>query len=122
MRALQDHRRMIEQEQLQNKDNYACHDLVLCTSLGAPIRPTYLYRVWKNFIQRFAFPPMTFHDLRHIHASYLLQQGVHPKVVSERLGHTSIAITMDVYSHMILPTLQTDAAHKLDELIYYASP
>jgi integrase len=56
---------------------------------------------------------MRFHDLRHTHASLLLVRGVHPKVVSERLGHASIAITLDTYSH-VLPTLQDEAARDLD--------
>ena len=52
---------------------------------------------------------MRSHDLRHASASLLLRQGVHPKVVSERLGHSGIAITMDTYSH-VLPGMQEDAA------------
>ena len=57
---------------------------------------------------------LTFHGLRHTHASHLLVENVHPKVVSERLGHSSIGITLDTYSHL-LPSLQEDAARKIDE-------
>ena len=57
---------------------------------------------------------MHLHDLRHTHASLLLQQGVHPKVVSERLGHANIQITLDTYSHL-LPGLQEAAALRFDE-------
>jgi integrase len=53
------------------------------------------------------------HDLRHTHATMLLRQGVHPKVVSERLGHASIGITLDTYSH-VMPGMQEEAAEKND--------
>ena len=58
---------------------------------------------------------MRFHDLRHAHATLMLLQGVHPKVVSERLGHASVGITLDTYSH-VLPTMQTEAVRAFDEL------
>jgi integrase len=58
-------------------------------------------------------PRLRFHDLRHSHATQLLVEGIHPKVVQERLGHSSIAITLDLYSHVI-GTLQEDAATRLD--------
>ena len=54
------------------------------------------------------------HDLRHTHATLMLKQGVHPKVVSERLGHSSVAITLDTYSH-VLPGIQAAAARRFDE-------
>jgi integrase len=57
-----------------------------------------------------------FHDLRHTAATLLLLQGVHPKVVSERLGHARVQITLDRYSH-VLPTMQKEAAEKLDRLL-----
>jgi len=60
-------------------------------------------------------PKLRFHDLRHAHATLLLLQGVHPKIVSERLGHASIGITLDTYSH-VLPSLQNDAADAFDTL------
>ena len=57
-----------------------------------------------------------FHDLRHTCATLLLTKGVHPKIVSEMLGHSSIAITLDIYSHMI-PGLGDAAATAMDELL-----
>ncbi len=60
-------------------------------------------------------PRFGFHVLRHTHASLLLAQGVNPKVVQERLGHSQIAITLDTYSHVV-PSLQRDAAKQLDGL------
>ena len=59
---------------------------------------------------------LRFHDLRHAHASLLLQQGVHPKIVSERLGHSGVGITLDTYSHA-LPGLQAEAAARLGDLL-----
>lgn len=56
------------------------------------------------------------HDLRHTHASLALQAGVHPKVVSERLGHTTVAMTLDLYSHAI-PALQRDAEATIADLL-----
>ena len=57
---------------------------------------------------------MRLHDLRHTHATIMLSQGIHPKVVSERLGHSSVAITLDTYSH-VLPGIQAAAAKRFDE-------
>ncbi len=58
-------------------------------------------------------PRVRFHDLRHTHATQLLAQGVHPKIVQERLGHSTIAVTLDIYSH-VSETMQGDAAARLD--------
>ena len=57
-----------------------------------------------------------FHDARHSHASLMLKQGAHPKIVQERLGHSSISITLDTYSH-VAPGLQEAAANRFDEAI-----
>ena len=57
------------------------------------------------------------YSLRHTHAALLLLTGVHPKVVSERLGHATVAITLDTYSH-VLPNMRQEAAAKLDALLY----
>ncbi len=59
------------------------------------------------------------HDLRHTHATQLLRQGIHPKIVSERLGHTSVGITLGTYSH-VLPGMQAEAARKLDAALRLA--
>ena len=59
-------------------------------------------------------PKVRFHDLRHSHATQLLAAGVHPKIVQERLGHSTITVTMDLYSHVSEP-IQSDATARLDE-------
>ena len=58
---------------------------------------------------------MRFHDLRHSAATILLVAGVHPKVVQERMGHSSIMMTMDIYSH-VLPSMQQEVAEKIDKI------
>ncbi len=67
-------------------------------------------------LERAGLPHMRFHDLRHSCASLLLAEGVHPKVVQEMLGHSSISVTLDIYSH-VLPSMQADAAEKMDRLL-----
>lgn len=57
-----------------------------------------------------------FHDLRHSHASHLLKAGVHPKIVSERLGHSTVGMTLDTYSH-VLPGMQEEAIQRLDSML-----
>jgi integrase len=63
--------------------------------------------------------PIRLHGLRHSHATQLLAQGVHPKITQERLGHSSISITLDLYSH-VLPGMQEDAAAKVDAALQAA--
>ena len=82
---------------------------------GSPLNPDTLSSGWAGFLRRAGLPHVRFHDLRHAHATLMLQQGVHPKIVSERLGHASIGITLDTYSH-VLPAMQQEAAAAFDEL------
>ena len=62
-------------------------------------------------------PAIRLHDLRHTHATLALRAGVHPKVVSERLGHATVAITLDIYSHAI-PAMQEEAAARIAGLVF----
>ncbi len=71
---------------------------------------------FKPLLKRAGLPDIRFHDLRHTSASLLLAAGVHPKVVPERLGHSQISVTMDIYSH-VLPTMQRDAADKIGAML-----
>ncbi len=105
-------RRQLE-ERLAQGSAYCDRGIVFADALGRPLSP---YRVSQRFptlVKRLGLVPLRFHDLRHTHASLLLARGVHPKIVSERLGHASIAITLDTYSH-VLPNLQEEAARDLD--------
>jgi integrase len=80
------------------------------------MHPEYVRRQFDRHLQRAGLPRIRFHDLRHTHATLALQAGVHPKIVSERLGHTTVAMTLDVYSHAI-PALQQDAAATVAGLV-----
>jgi integrase len=84
---------------------------------GGPLRKCNLMRrSFHPLLERAGLPKVRFHDLRHTAASLLFAEGVHPKVVQERLGHATIAITLDTYSHVI-PTMQKEAATQLDALL-----
>ena len=80
---------------------------------GDPIQPDSITKMFARTAARAGVGEVSFHGLRHTHATDLLRAGVHPKVASERLGHASIAITLDTYSHVI-PGLQEDAAQRID--------
>ncbi|PZR59069.1 MAG: hypothetical protein DLM50_01820, partial [Candidatus Meridianibacter frigidus] len=69
-----------------------------------------------RFVASSGLRRITFHSLRHTHASLLFAAGVHPKIVQERLGHSSIAVTLDVYAHTI-PTMQAGAAAALEHAL-----
>ena len=84
---------------------------------GGPWRRSHLhFNEYKPLLKRAGLPDIRFHDLRHTSATLLLSQGVHPKVVQERLGHSQISVTLDTYSH-VLPTMQLEAAGKFDALL-----
>ena len=91
------------------------HGLVIDRGNGQPLNPDTLSAGWARHLQKHNLPQIRFHDLRHAHATLMLTKGVHPKIVSERLGHASISITLDLYSH-VLPSLQTEAAAAFDQL------
>ena len=83
---------------------------------GLPLRPHTLTHDWDRKIANTSLPRLRFHDLRHAHATHMLASGVHPKVASERLGHSKIGITLDLYSH-VLPNMQADAAAIVDDAL-----
>lgn len=83
---------------------------------GTFLRPEEFTKRFQRYLKKAGLPKVRLHDLRHTHASLLLARGVHPKVVQERLGHSSITMTLDLYSHMV-PGLQEVAARSLDGLL-----
>jgi integrase len=96
-------------------DYFQENGLVFCTSKGTLINPTNLRkRSFAPLLQRAGLTHMTFHQLRHTAATILLLKNVNPKIVSETLGHASIAITLDTYSH-VLPTMQESAVAAMEE-------
>lgn len=110
------HRRRQAETRLLAGSAYEDQGLVFTSGLGSPVEPGNLLRGWSKIVAVAGAPHVRFHDLRHAHATLLLRQGVHPKIVSERLGHASIAITLDTYSHVV-PGLQEAAAAQLDALL-----
>ena len=89
-------------------------------STGYVVDPNRVTRDFQGIVRKAGLPHMTFKGLRHAHATLLLVAGVHPKVVSERLGHSNISTTMDIYSHVI-PGLQEKAAQAIDESLGFAT-
>ncbi len=86
---------------------------VFATLEGGPMRPRNLSKEFTRIVERAGARRVSFHSLRHTHANQLLRDGVHVKVVSERLGHSTISITLDIYAHTI-PNMQADAAARID--------
>ena len=84
---------------------------------GSPIHPDLISQTFERAVAKLDIPRIRLHDLRHTHATILLQQNVHPKVVSERLGHSSVAFTMTVYQH-VLPGLQAQAASTFETAVF----
>src|SRR6202008_2856389 len=84
---------------------------------GAPMQPRSLSQMWATIDT--GLPRIPFHNLRHAHATHLLMAGVHPKVASERLGHSRVGVTLDLYSH-VLPGMQEDAAARVDAALQIA--
>jgi len=91
-------------------------DLVFSQIDGKPLLPDTVTHAWIKLVRRNGLEGVRLHDARHSHASLMLKAGTHPKIVQERLGHASIQITLDTYSH-VAPGLQEAAANRFDELV-----
>ena len=98
-------------------DAYADSDLVFAQEDGQWIHPDSFSQMFWRHAKAAKLPRIRFHDLRHTHATLALAAGVHPEVVSERLGHASITITLDTYSHAI-PAMQEPAASLVASLVF----
>jgi len=90
--------------------------LIFPTTIGTPMAARNMYEDFRKLLKKIGLPVIRFHDLRHTAATLMLQQGIHPKIVQERLGHADISMTLNTYSH-VLPSMQEEAAEKLDELL-----
>jgi len=118
LQAVQSHlsRQLEEMERMGSL--YRPGSLVFANEVGGIINPSNLRnRSFARLLKRAGLPPDTrFHDLRHTCATLLLSRNVNPKIVSEMLGHSSIAITLDTYSH-VLPTMQESAIRALEDVL-----
>ena len=92
---------------------------VVAQTDGSPLQPDSITQDWFRKLEGTSLPRVRFHDLRHAHATHLLMNGVNPKVASERLGHSKVGITLDLYSH-VLPGMQEDAAQRVDAALMAA--
>jgi integrase len=111
--SLWQHRKQQAEERLKCGDAWLDYDLVFCTQHGSYLDRMNVVRVFKKILKEAGLPDMRFHDLRHSAATILLSMGVNAKIVQELLGHGSITITLDVYSH-VLPSMQRSVMEDLN--------
>ena len=108
--ALRDHRRRQNEERLRVGEAWSGDgDFVFTNEIGEPVHPSALSRLFVSSVRRAGLPTIRLHDLRHTYATVALGVGVHPKIVSERLGHATISVTLDLYSH-VTPAIDAEAA------------
>lgn len=103
----------------ENRLKFGLKNNFFCTmDNGEPLKIEFVSKGFKKYVRQFEFDDrIDFKSLRHYHASWLLSNNIHPKIVSERLGHSSIKITLDIYSHLI-PSLQDEALSKINSDIF----
>jgi integrase len=117
VRALRDHKRRQNEERLAAGPHYTDHGLIFAGQLGGPVDVHNLgVRNFKRVLKEAGLPNIRMYDLRHTAATLLLSAGTHPKVASEMLGHSTVVLTMDTYSH-VLPTMQAQAAETMERLL-----
>ncbi|HEY5472589.1 MAG TPA: tyrosine-type recombinase/integrase, partial [Candidatus Limnocylindrales bacterium] len=108
--------RQLDEQDAQD-DAWVETGLVFAQENGAALDPESVSRYFRQAVKQSLLPQIRLHDLRHTHATLALQAGIHPKVVSERLGHATISITLDTYSHAI-PAMQEEAAALIAALVF----
>ena len=110
MAALKAHRKKQLEQRARLAGFYEDHGLIFSSENGTPLNPENLVkRSFKPLLKKAGLPEIRFHDLRHTCATLLLGRGVHPKLVQELLGHATIAMTLDTYSHY-LPSMGDQAS------------
>jgi integrase len=116
VKVLKDYRESTNTERLMLGSSLKETDLVFSKYDGSPIRPDTITRAWSDLAKRCGIATHRLRDARHSHASLMLKQGIHPRIVQERLGHSTIAVTPDTYSH-VSPGLQEAAATRFDDAL-----
>jgi integrase len=115
--ALRRHRVAQAAERLQAGPTWEDNQLVFCDLLGRPLAAEWMVRRgFRPLLRKAELPVIRFHDLRHTAATLMLSRGIHPKVVAEMLGHTTVAVTLDIYSH-VTPDMQREAARLMTEFL-----
>lgn len=114
---LKEHRRAQLEDRLALGEAYTDQGLVLCRPDGLPIHPDALTKAFIKAVKSSGLPRIRLHDLRHTHATLALQANINPKIVSERLGHASVAFTLDTYSHAV-PAIHEEAAEQLGAVVW----
>ncbi len=115
--ALRQHAIRQAEERAKADTDWRNNDLVFCTMTGGAIhKSNFRRRSFMKLVQAAGVPYIRPYDMRHTAATLLLLAGVHPKIVSEMLGHTSVTITLTIYSH-VLPMIQRDAADAMNRLL-----
>lgn len=109
------HKRKQNEEKLLLGEAYLDNDLVFCTELGKALEPRNFTRLFYSITKKANLKGVNFHALRHTYATRLLEANEHPKVVQELLGHSSITMTLDIYSH-VMPEVKKAAAQKINHL------
>lgn len=118
MKSLKIHRKQMLEARLKLGTIWKDFDLVFPSEIGTALNPSNVTRAFKKVLAKAEIrTSIRLYDLRHTTATLLLQAGINPKVVSERLGHATIVLTLDTYSH-VLPNMQQDATAQLEEMIF----
>ncbi|MCE5255000.1 MAG: site-specific integrase [Actinomycetia bacterium] len=115
--VLKEHRARQEKEHSPGAGQHQGNGFVFTTEEGLPVQPDNFSKLFDTAVKKSGLPRIRFHDLRHTAATLALREGIHPKVVSERLGHSTVSLTLDLYSHAI-PALQQEAADRLAALVF----
>ncbi|NLN69423.1 MAG: site-specific integrase [Chloroflexi bacterium] len=113
---LRSHKNRQEKERMLKGNEWQENDLIFPSPIGTPLDSSNVVKAYKRSLEKAGLPNIRFHDLRHTAATLMLQEGINPKIVQERLGHADISLTLNTYSH-VLPHLQEEAAEKMDELL-----
>lgn len=116
LEVLKVHRKRQTEEQLRLGSVWASKDLVFTNELGGPIDPRNFHRDFQGVVRRAGVPRIKLHEVRDTHGSQLVIAGTHPKVVMERLGHSSMSITLGLYAH-VMPSLGKEAAQTAASLV-----
>ncbi len=114
--VLRDHRKRMLEQRLLVGTAFVDQDFVFCEPDGNPLHPERVYQAFKRRVRTYDVPYLSPHGLRHTWATIALANGVHPRVVQERLGHAHISVTLQTYSH-VQPTMHDDAAALVAGLI-----